>query len=297
MPKRNIHLFGSSTTTGSEIKKMLKFNFSKDNLIFHIRGSKESAFIDLNNFSNFDETYINNENIIISLAPIWLISKFIKYLENEKPKMMKTISLVYAVSSSSIITKKYAFCDYDKNLVMRLEEAEMELLQIYERNKFDLIIFRPTMIYGNINGAKDKNLNIISKILRKIPIILLPSKTGNRQPIHAKQLASLIIFYLKSNINKENKNKIKNLINVGGDTTLNYYSMIKKLQSSMPQNDPGRKCMVIKVPNYLFFFSLSFLLIINPKLYESILRISSNLSGFKEVHKLTGSKKQDFPIL
>ena len=240
--------------------------------------------------------FLENENIIISLAPIWLFSKFIKALEAKNKEIIKNISLIIAVSSSSIITKKYAFSDYDKGLVKRLEKAELQLLKLHEINNFSIDIIRPTMIYGNIKDTKDKNINVILSILRRMPIILLPANSGERQPIHAKQLAYLIFYRLNLFFNRKINNHSQNLLNVGGDITMNYYTMIKNLQKSLQKKDKGRFCLIIQVPKNIFFFCLSFLLIIKPKLYESILRISTNLSGFQEVHKLTSSEKSDFPI-
>tara|TARA_B100000886_G_scaffold128039_1_gene86348 strand:- start:1493 stop:2383 length:891 start_codon:yes stop_codon:yes gene_type:complete len=296
MAKVNIHIFGSTTTSGLALKELFKNSFKNYNLIFHSRRSKDQFVIDLNDISNIDKIFLENENIIISLAPIWLFSKFLKALESKNKKIINNISQIIAVSSSSLITKKYAFSDYDKSLVKRLEKAELELLKLHGRNKFTIDIIRPTMIYGNIKDTKDKNINVILSILRKMPFILLPTNTGERQPIHAKQLAYLIFYRLNLFVNRKINKHSHNLINVGGDVTINYYSMIKNLQKSLPKKDIGRFCLIIQVPKNIFFFCLSFLLIIKPKLYESILRISTNLSGFQEVHKLTLSEKSDFPI-
>ena len=110
---------------------------------------------------------------------------------------------------------------------MKLEKAESELIDLHDRYKFALEIIRPTMIYGNVKGTKDKNINVILSILRKMPIILLPSNTGERQPIHAMQLASLIFYRLNNFCREKIHGNSKNFFNVGGDVTLNYYSMIK----------------------------------------------------------------------
>ncbi len=296
MSNRNIHLFGSTTTTGLLLKDLVKKNFTDYNLLFHSRKSKDQVFTDLNVIPKFNKLFEENENIIISLAPIWLFSKYLKALESKNKNIFKNISLIIAVSSSSLVTKKYAFGNYDKNLVMKLEKAESELIDLHHRNQFALEIIRPTMIYGNVKGTKDKNINAILSILRIMPIILLPSNTGERQPIHAMQLASLIFYRLNNFCKEKIHGNSKNFFNVGGDVTLNYYSMIKSLQNSLPKKDAGRYCWIVQVPQNIFFFSLSFLLIVRPKLFESILRISTNLSGFEEVYKLTSSEKDDFPL-
>ena len=78
MSNRNIHLFGSTTTTGLLLKDLVKKNFTDYNLLFHSRKSKDQVFIDLNVIPKFNKLFEDNENIIISLAPIWLFFKILK---------------------------------------------------------------------------------------------------------------------------------------------------------------------------------------------------------------------------
>ena len=75
-----------------------------------------------------------------------VVFKILKALESKNKNIFKNISLIIAISSSSLVTKKYAFGNYDKNLVMKLEKAESELIDLHDRNKFALEIIRPTMI-------------------------------------------------------------------------------------------------------------------------------------------------------
>ena len=57
--------------------------------------------------------------------------------------------------------------------------------------------------------------------------------------------------------------------------------MLERIKGKLPKNTYENFCFFIKIPNRLFFFLTSPLVLLSPKLYESILRISINLSGFK----------------
>ena len=51
-----------------------------------------------------------------------------------------------------------------------------------------------------------------------------------------------------------------------------------------------------KIPNRIFFFIVSPIVLISPKYYESILRISINMGGFEPSYKVIGEKKIKFPV-
>ena len=65
--------------------------------------------------------------------------------------------------------------------------------------------------------------------MRKIPFILIPSESGTRQPIHAYELAEIVLLRYKMIIRGELKGKEKILL--GGDHEITYEIMIKKILS------------------------------------------------------------------
>ena len=86
-------------------------------------------------------------------------------------------------------------------------------------------------------------------------------------------------------------------ITLGGDTTLTYAGMISALQQAQPADDPARRCHLLPIPNRLFFFLAAPLLLLSPKAFEAVLRMSANLSGFTPAHQVLGCEPQPFPVL
>ena len=54
--------------------------------------------------------------------------------------------------------------------------------------------------------------------------------------------------------------------------------------------------MLIKIPNRIFFFFCSPLIIFSPRYYAAILRISVNMGGFQQSYKIHGDNKVKFPL-
>ena len=130
----------------------------------------------------------------------------------------------------------------------------------------------------------------------KLPFIILPKRTGLRQPIHYKQLAEVSLSLVKK-MSKSDDNIFNNkCLSIGGDETLSYRQMIINLQNSISSRNDFRKCYVFSIPNKIFYFLSSFVILFSPKFYESLIRISCNLSGFKKSHEITNTKPKNFPL-
>ena len=84
------------------------------------------------------------------------------------------------------------------------------------------------------------------------------------------------------------KTKVSNnLINLGGDTILNYEQIIKSLKNSVGKNDPARKCLILKMPNRLFLVTILQVMIFSPKSFAALSRICSNLASFEKACEIT----------
>ena len=136
------------------------------------------------------------------------------------------------------------------------------------------------MIYGCINNFKDKNISKLRTLMRFTPILLLPKNTGLRQPIYAGRLAEVFLFFIKKDLHSKFMNLTKSTIEVGGDKTINYKQIIISIKNSSSFLDLAKYVFIITVPNRVFYFLFSPVIIFSPKLYEAILRISSDLSGY-----------------
>jgi len=295
---KNILLFGGSTETGKFISKKINYYFDNSKIYkFSSHKDKDDyIYLDLKLFSFPIEISIEEEILIISLAPIWL---FIPYLEeilkSEKLNKKKILGII-AVSSTSAVTKKYSWNKFDKNLSKKLLFWEKKFLEIRDEYNINIDLIRPTLIYGNVGKNEDKNISILLKIMQKTLILPLPKETGLRQPIHYSQLAISILEIAKKTEKREiGYNSFINIFNIGGDEELTYKEILNRIKKSFPNSNKVNKCLIIEIPNRLFLALCFPLLIFSPKLYEAIERTIIDMNGFTKSYKITGKKRTNFP--
>ena len=294
---QTLNIFGASCLTGRYLKKISKGkeyrinSFSKSN--------KKDLFLDLKDYKSFLINDIDNKKQIwISLSPIWLFADFLEKIAKNKPNYLKLISILIVTSSSSAETKKYAFNDYDKNLSIKLINAENKLIKLSEDFKFKICIIRPTLIYGQHRNLYDNNISRILLFMRRFPFIICPQDSGLRQPIHASQLAKLCLYIAEIKKQPDNKFSEKFIVSVGGDKSISFYQMLISLKNSLKQSDKAKKCRIIKVNKIIFSFLISPVSLFSPKFYESLLRIYSNLAGFDNVSELMEiESSKRFPLI
>ena len=292
-----LHLFGSSTTSGASFKRLLSVLNDEFSLVSYSR-SNSSFPADLNCPDAFYPDGVPGESgLWISFAPIWLFAPFIEQLAREYPERLNGLSGVIACSSSSAVTKRFASNSYDRDLVARLITAEDSLISTCRFLNVPCRILRPTIIYGRVGPYVDSNLSRLIGVMRRLPFLPIPAVTGLRQPIHASQLAAVTLEIVRQLCSTSCDLHLSERIELGGDQELNYAAMLTSLQQSLPSNDPARSCLLLPLPPRIFYTLAAPLLLCSPKLYEAVLRIGSNLSGFQPAHHFLNSKPQSFPIL
>ncbi|MBB13593.1 MAG: hypothetical protein CMC78_05415 [Flavobacteriaceae bacterium] len=271
-----IRIFGITTPIGDHLyKKVLKNLYG--NINCYSRSNKKYKFLDLRNIKHPNlKKECNSEEIWIFLCPIWEIVNFLDNLINEKNYKKFQIKGIICCSSTSVITKKYSWHSYDKKLVSIIISAEQNIMKICSLNKTSISIIRPTLIYGNSGSYKDKNINQILKICKKLPFIILPKETGERQPLHISQLAEIINNEVKLITYTKDKSQ-QSILNIGGDEILSYEMILKSLLLKRKI-----KKSIFSINSHFFLLFFSPLLIINSRLYSEILRIRSDLSGFQK---------------
>lgn len=289
----DIHLFGITTPTGKYIERIFNNKSEEYNLIGYSRKDKKYKSI---NFEKENLLIYSDKNILISCAPIWDFANFINNLYKKNTNLLNKINSMIVCSSSSVITKKFAFNEFDKELVSKLELSENKLLDICKNLDIKCFIIRPTMIYGSIDGYHDKNIRLIVKIMRLMPIIFIPKTTGLRQPIHANQLAK-VIYFITTFYAFNNENSISSKVfNIGGDEELTYKKLILRLKDTFPRKDPINNCYIAELPSTIFILLLIPLGIFSPKIFELFLRMKSNLSGFLKSSILIKQNPKKFPV-
>ena len=271
-----IRIFGITTPLGDYLYKNVLRNLY-ENIICYSRSEKEYIFLDLRNIKHPNLIKeCNNEEVWIFLSPIWEIMNFLNNLINTKNYKRFQLKGIICCSSTSVKTKRYSWHHYDKKLIFKISSAEKSLIKICNLNKISISIIRPTLIYGNSGLYKDNNINRILKICQKLPFIILPKDTGERQPIHVSQLSAIINKELKIIKDTKDKNH-QSILNIGGDEILSYEMLLKNLLIKR-----NIRKSIFTINSDLFFFILSPLLILNSRLYSEILRIKSDLSGFQK---------------
>ena len=292
---KDIHVFGISTPVGQSFKEVLFKLSSESNIFLYSRKGEPYIKLDLESPDTSILGNFKKKSAIVSFAPIWHITTFFKYLNSFDKNFFENIDSVIVLSSSSVITKRFSTNDYDKNLYSKLIYSENYLTSLSNKLNFKLCIIRPTLIYGKINNYVDQNISKIGKLMKIIPVIFIPKKTGLRQPIHIKQLSE-VVFNIYDLL-KENKNiSYHENIEVGGDNTISYFEMISLIRDNLVKTKIIRYCWIIKIPNKLFYLLTFPIYFISPKFFDSLLRMQVNLSGFTCCSNITNKKPKTFPV-
>jgi hypothetical protein len=235
--------------------------------------------------------------VIISFAPLWHLAPFLAGLLKTDRSMGSAgtdlPAAVVACSSSSVLTKRFAANAEDQALVRRLRQAETTLEESCQALAIPCRIIRPTLIYGEAGGYRDRNLSVLLKLMGRLPVLPLPSRTGLRQPIHARQLAAVSLLLA------DQPDRWPGPLTLGGDDTLTYAAMLERLRAeawAINPRDPAGRCRLLPVPAALFHLLAAPLLPWKPKLFEAVLRIEADLAGFTTAHSLLQTPAERFPV-
>ena len=151
------------------------------------------------------------------------------------------------------------------------------------------------MIYGHVGAYQDSNISRLSKAIATYPFILFPKESGKRQPIHASQLAAIVLKIATDM--QTNALSSSLLLEVGGDEELSYFIMLQRLQLSSNKESQKRRCKLFTIPNQLFFFLAAPIALFSLKRYEAILRIGADLAGFTSAGSLLHQPPALFPVV
>ena len=290
----NLHLFGSSSLIGETFLELIDLEAPHFKKFLYSRNKVNYINFDSHNFDNFKNYSFGKNSVIVSFCPIWILSKFIKYLSKNNKTYFNEIRTIIACSSSSSNTKKYAFSPFDKDLSLLLEESENLVLHLCKKNNISCVILQPTLIYGVSKNYKDKNISRIISLMRKFPLIILPKGSGKRQPIHALELSKVTLFFLKKSL-KNKKNKFSLKISIGGDEELSFEDLLKSIRFKLPNEDKAKKCFIITIPQKIFIIFIYPVSFISLKTFEALLRICTDLSRFNKVNKFLKTNPSKFP--
>jgi len=169
----------------------------------------------------------------ISVAPIWVLPEYFSLLE------CCCIQRLVAVSSTSRFTKVNSKDIEERDVAKRLGDAEQQLLDWGNEKDIEIVILRPTLIYGD---GKDKNISEIGNFINKFGLFpLFGSASGLRQPIHAEDVAKACLQALDAMaLNHQS-------YNISGGETLSYRDMVFKVFDAL-----NCKRRVVSIPIGVF---------------------------------------------
>ena len=170
----------------------------------------------------------------VSLIPIWLLPQYFSLLQRLGVKRL------VALSSTSRFTKINSPYVEERALAQRLIAAEESILAWGKKNKIQIVLLQPTMIYA---AGCDKNITSIARFIQKLVFFpLLGAADGLRQPVHGHDVA----FACRAALIKSN---LQNSYILSGGETLSYRDMVQQIFLSL--NKPVR---FISFP--LWFFKI-----------------------------------------
>jgi nucleoside-diphosphate-sugar epimerase len=164
---------------------------------------------------------------VISLLPLWLLPERLKALHGCRQ--------LIAFGSTSSLVKEHSHDPREQALAIRLKWAESSIAFFGKQTGMAWTVLRPTMIYG---AGHDRNISAIAHFIHRWRFfpVAWPG-TGQRQPVHAADLASAAVACL------DRSDVFNSAFNLGGGEILSYREMVKRIFLAM-----GRPVRILLLP-------------------------------------------------
>lgn len=174
---------------------------------------------------------------IFSLGPLDHFARWYAQAEVMAPR-------VVAFGSTSIDTKQASADAHERDLALRLGEAESRLFARAGERRSAATVLRPTLVYG---AARDLSLTRIAQLARRTGFFVLPrDANGLRQPVHVQDLADAAMAVLDSEAAAGRSYALP------GGETLGYAQMVERVLAAL--RPPAR---LLRVPAPAFRAALA----------------------------------------
>ncbi|QWT18436.1 hypothetical protein KPL74_11855 [Bacillus sp. NP157] len=100
---------------------------------------------------------------------------------------------IIATSSMSAESKRDSDVPYERELSRRLRDAETRLIATCASRGMPWTLFRPTLVYG---AGLDRSITPIVQAASRRRVFPLPAARGQRQPVHADDIAAAFVAAL-----------------------------------------------------------------------------------------------------
>lgn len=167
---------------------------------------------------------------MISTGPIWLANEYLERC----PKLQRAVCL----STSSVLSKADSDDALERQLIEKILREEDRLIRTCASRDIDLVILRPTLIYG---CGRDENISRMAQFIKRFGFLPLAGKAqGLRQPIHVADLAELMVKVAMSEMTGQQT------YNVAGGSTLTYREMASYVFHAL-----GKRARLVSLPDSL----------------------------------------------
>ena len=186
--------------------------------------------------------FAGEKNILfwVCAAPVWVLPDYFGLLEEHGAKR------VVVLSSTSRFTKDDSTDPKEQAVALRLADAEAHIREWAESRGVELVILRPTLIYGL---GRDKNIAEIARFIRRFGFFpLLGEANGLRQPVHAADVAGACLAALQAPC------AANRIYNISGGETLTYRNMVARIFSAL-----DCRPRLLTVPLWAFRLALAML--------------------------------------
>lgn len=166
---------------------------------------------------------------------------------------------VVATSSMSAETKRDSLDPEERELSRILREAETQLIACSASRGMPWTIFRPTLIYG---AGLDKSLTPVVQGALRRHVFPLPAGRGQRQPVHADDIAAAIVAALSLPAGRNQT------FSIGGGERLSAAEMFRRARRTA-----GSATLPLPIPRFI----LNAASLVSPAMRGPVHRLDSDL--------------------
>jgi len=166
---------------------------------------------------------------------------------------------IIATSSMSAETKRESDVPEERDLSRRLRDAETTLIATCASRGMPWTLFRPTLIYG---AGVDKSLTPIVQTALRRRLFPIPAGRGQRQPVHAEDIAAAIVAALASPFARGHT------FPIGGGERMSAAEMFRRARRSA-----GKLTFPAPIPRFV----LDLAVLVSPALRGPVQRLDNDL--------------------
>lgn len=166
---------------------------------------------------------------------------------------------VIATSSMSAETKRDSDVPAERDLSRSLRDAETTMIATCASRGMPWTLFRPTLIYG---AGMDKSLTPIVQSALRRRLFPIPAGRGQRQPVHAEDIATAIMASLASPFARGH------LFMIGGGERISAAEMFRRVRRSA-----GGPTLPVPIPRLV----LDLAALVSPAMRGPVQRLDTDL--------------------